>query len=119
MRLEGRHQSRNRSSVRQLRPTPTGTHRPRAYSPDWYQRNSRPLGMTNLRDLDQNRNQIHAMERRLHEDQRAGPYDALGYVDQRVGTETRERRGYGGRYRQHHQYEEYDDFDDRSSDTLY
>jgi hypothetical protein len=75
--------------------------------------------MSNLRDLDQNRNHAHAMERRFCEDQRAGPYDAVGHVRQQMEIERSEQHAHEREYRQQHRYEEYDEFDDRSSDTPY
>lgn len=77
--LEHHASRRNRSFSRPSRPTPTGRHQ----SPDRYHINSRPLGYSNLRALNETRNAQHPMQRRLQEDQRNGPYDAVQSVDQR------------------------------------
>jgi hypothetical protein len=47
----------------------------------------RPLGMSNLRELNQSRNPMHAMDRRLYESQHAGPYDGIQYVGRRSDYE--------------------------------
>jgi hypothetical protein len=85
--------------------------------------NSRPLGASNLRDLNQNRTPTHAMERQWSEDQRPGPYTAIGYVGRRSVYDN-EREEFV-RYRheeaseQYHHSDEYEEYDDRSSETLY
>ncbi|KAF1911768.1 hypothetical protein BDU57DRAFT_86203 [Ampelomyces quisqualis] len=47
----------------------------------------RKLSMSNLRDLNQSRVPIYAMDRRLYETQRAGPYDGIQYVGRRSDYE--------------------------------
>ncbi|KAH7414270.1 hypothetical protein DE146DRAFT_29805 [Phaeosphaeria sp. MPI-PUGE-AT-0046c] len=76
-RLDGQAGRHNRSTSRQPRPTPTRSYRSPAAQ---HQPNSRPLGYSNLRDLNESRNPQHPVERRLREDQRSGPYDAIHSV---------------------------------------
>jgi hypothetical protein len=103
-RLEGRNHPPNRSLSRQSRPTPA-QQRVRSHSPDWYSRNLVPLGLSNVRRLNEEIGQMRQMDRRYREEQRNSPYDAVSYVD-----------------RPHNIYEcEYDEgnFDGDNSDILF
>jgi bisphosphoglycerate-independent phosphoglycerate mutase (AlkP superfamily) len=67
--------------------------------------------MSNLRHLNEERGRFHAMDRQLRQDQRYGPYDAVGWVD-------RPQYAYEERY--HQQQYQYDEYEDGSSDeTLF
>jgi hypothetical protein len=114
-RLEGRNFPHNRSLSRQPRPTPA-QQRVRAHSPDWYHRNSRPLGMSNLRHLNEVRTQMQQSTRHL-EEQSNSSYDTNSHVDRRNDYSSHEELG---RHRQYGRgaYDE-GDSDGYYSDTLY
>jgi hypothetical protein len=61
--------------------------------------------MSNLNHLNENRSQIHPMERRFREDRRDGAYDAVEYVE-------RPRYVYEEEYQQHQYEYEYDEYYD-------
>jgi hypothetical protein len=113
---------RQRSSTKQPDPIPNGSQF-QPESSEQHAANSRPLGASNLRDLNQNRTLTHAMERQWSEDQRAGPYNAIGYVGRRsVYDDEREefvRYCREEESEQYHHSDEYEEYDERSSETLY
>jgi hypothetical protein len=111
-RLEGRTQHLNRSSARQQCPTLNeDRHR---HSPEWYEITSRPLGRSNLRDLDRNRGATHATRRWRDENQRAGPYSTIGQVSWASDYDQRVPHRYEEEYEQDNEYEYHN-----RSDTLY
>ncbi|KAH4180736.1 hypothetical protein HBI52_111580 [Parastagonospora nodorum] len=111
LRLEGRTHHHNCSSVRQLQPTLSQNRRHQTHSSEWYERNSRPLGRSNLRNLDLTRGPTNATRRWRDEDQRSGPYNNIG----QVGRQSDYERGAPQQYEQDEEEYEYDD----QSDTLY
>jgi hypothetical protein len=67
--------------------------------------------MSNLRRLNEERGQVHAMDRQFRQDRRYGPYDAVEWVE-------RPQYVYEERYQQ--QQYQYDEYEDGSSDeTLF
>lgn len=108
--FEGRVSRHNRSSSRQSRPTATHRHR----SPDQYRTNSRPLGYSNVRSLNESRSPQRPIERRLREDQRNGPYDAVQSVGQRSDYDRRGQHassGHNGAYRRSYEDEDEEEYE--------
>jgi hypothetical protein len=104
----------SRTVVRQQRPIPAENHRHQAHSSEWYEQNSRPLGRSNLRDLNRDRGSTHATRRWMDEDQRAGPYDNVGQVSRRSDYDRRVSHRRDEEYEQYQQDNEYE-YDDRSN----
>ena len=111
LRLEGRTHHNSRDSARQLQPISSQSRRHQTRSSEWYERNSRPLGQSNLRDLDMARGATDATRRWSDEDPRSGPYNNIGQTG-RISDYER------GASQQHEQDGEDYEYDDRS-DTLY
>lgn len=105
----------HRSSARQSQPTPNEHHYPQHQPFDHHSNNNRPLGMSNLQDLNERRPRTYPIDGRINEHQHAGPYDAVGYVSRQSDHErNNEPQG----YEEYEGYEEVD-FDDRSSATFF
>jgi hypothetical protein len=69
----------------------------------------RPLGVSNIRHLNETRTPLHTLDERNSEGQRAGPYDAVGYITRAASNYKRIFENSGG-------YEEYEPYEDVEND---
>jgi hypothetical protein len=93
------------------------------YSPEQYPRDSWPLGMSNLRHLNENRPPAPRLESWMREEQCVGPYNNVGSVGRRSeyegGVEWDGVYRYEGGTEYYGHEDAYDGHNDEGEGTLY